>query len=168
MGWNEGSHHTRSKKLHGRVVRDYIGSRQVAELAAKMDAINRQVREAKHDALRIAKAEVDELDTPLNEVNELNHIGGDIEVWRYALHDGCLHVRRGSILLWDSVVVVVVLPRHPDCGEKSSSTTYSIERDGFWTALITQCANCWTCWASPTSQSSSSSSASTTPTAPAR
>lgn len=71
MGWDKGRYYTRSRKVNGRVVREYIGIGELAELAAQMDAINRADREAEREARRVEKAELEALDAPLNELNEL-------------------------------------------------------------------------------------------------
>jgi hypothetical protein len=61
MGWDRGRYYTRSKKVRGRVVREYIGTGPVAQLAARVDALNRQERLQKALALRRAKAELNAL-----------------------------------------------------------------------------------------------------------
>jgi len=71
MGWEHGRYYTRSKKVNGRVVKEYVGSGLVAELAARMDALDRQARNAERDAGHAARAEVEFLDASLNELNAL-------------------------------------------------------------------------------------------------
>jgi hypothetical protein len=71
MGWDKGRYYTRSKKINGRVVREYVGSGEVAELAAQADAVNRTLREAEQKARRAEKAELEALDAPLSELNDL-------------------------------------------------------------------------------------------------
>jgi hypothetical protein len=46
MGWDKGRYYTRSRKDNGRVVREYVGAGQLAALAAQMDALEREKREA--------------------------------------------------------------------------------------------------------------------------
>src|SRR5262245_24824301 len=71
MGWERGRYYTRSAKVNGRVVREYVGKGRVGELAAKMDVIERQQREAERAARRAYRAELDALDGQVNELNDL-------------------------------------------------------------------------------------------------
>jgi hypothetical protein len=66
MGWEKGRYYTRSRKVNGRVVREYVGTGDVAEQAAMIDAIARQGREAR----RAARAELTALDAPLDDLAE--------------------------------------------------------------------------------------------------
>jgi hypothetical protein len=71
MGWEKGRYYTRSKKVNGRVVREYIGAGRAGELVAQMDALRREDHEAQRDARRAKRAELDALDSPVNELNDL-------------------------------------------------------------------------------------------------
>jgi len=71
MGWDRGRYYTRSRKVGGRVVREYIGCGRVAELAAQLDALERQQREGARDILRADQADLEALDAPLDELNDL-------------------------------------------------------------------------------------------------
>jgi hypothetical protein len=62
MGWDRGRYYTRSKKVNGRVVREYVGTGRVAVLAAQLDAQERERRRLDALALRAEKAELDALD----------------------------------------------------------------------------------------------------------
>ena len=62
MGWERGRYYTRSRKVNGRVVREYIGGGEVARLVAEMDAIARDERKAKAAAWRAEKGRMDSLD----------------------------------------------------------------------------------------------------------
>jgi hypothetical protein len=50
MGWDRGRYYTRSRKVNGRVVREYLGTGEAAKQAARLDAITRQEREARRAA----------------------------------------------------------------------------------------------------------------------
>ena len=72
MGWEkDGRYYTRSRREGGRVVREYVGGGTLGELAARLDAIDRQTRVAKREAARAAREEVNALDDPLAELDEL-------------------------------------------------------------------------------------------------
>jgi hypothetical protein len=70
MGWERGRYYTRSKKVNGRVVREYIGSGRVAQLAAELDAIERDRREGEALERRCIRAEHDEFAAMLADLNE--------------------------------------------------------------------------------------------------
>lgn len=72
MGWDKDRrYYTRSRRVNGRVVREYVGGGAVGELAAQLDAINRQKRGAERDALQTELDAVAALDAPLAELDEL-------------------------------------------------------------------------------------------------
>ncbi len=68
MAWNLGRYYTRSRKIRGRVVREYVGAGALAGLVAQMDWIERQVREAKRAARRAERVELDELDGSMDQM----------------------------------------------------------------------------------------------------
>jgi len=70
MAWERGYYY-RVRKEGGRVVREYFGKGEPAELMAQFDAINRADREAEREARRVKKAELEALDAPFNELNDL-------------------------------------------------------------------------------------------------
>ena len=57
MGWERGYYY-RARKVAGRVVREYVGAGRMAELAAQLDAIERQERQTKRAARQAEKAEL--------------------------------------------------------------------------------------------------------------
>jgi hypothetical protein len=72
MGWDKnGRYYTRSKRVNGRVVREYVGGGSVGELVAQMDAIERDERATERQRARIERERIAELDAPLAELNEL-------------------------------------------------------------------------------------------------
>src|SRR5262245_40862714 len=72
MGWDKGRrYYTRSRRENGRVVREYVGGGTIGELAARLDTIEREKREAERDAARAEREAIDALDAPLDELNEL-------------------------------------------------------------------------------------------------
>jgi hypothetical protein len=70
MGWDKGRYYTRSKKVHGRVVREYVGTGRLADLAAQMDALERGQRRLDALALQQEKAELAALDTDIKALTE--------------------------------------------------------------------------------------------------
>jgi hypothetical protein len=51
MGWDKGRNYTRSRKVNGRVAREYLGTGEAAEQAARQDTLARQEREARRAAM---------------------------------------------------------------------------------------------------------------------
>lgn len=74
MGWDRKGnrfYYSRSKKVGGRVIREYIGTGPLAQLAAKLDAEQRARREAKAAAWRAEKAQLEALDGLMNELHKM-------------------------------------------------------------------------------------------------
>ena len=70
MGWERrargGRYYTRSRKVGGRVVREYVGTTGPrAELAARLDAAERAERRERDEAWRAERARLEELDEQL-------------------------------------------------------------------------------------------------------
>ena len=72
MGWDKnGRYYTRSRRVNGRVVREYIGGGPCGALIAKFDAIERDKRATARLDERAEREGIDALDVPLKELNEL-------------------------------------------------------------------------------------------------
>ncbi len=76
MGWDKGRYYTRSKRVNGRVEREYWGRGKTGDLAARLHELERQPRLVEQEAKRARKAELDALDAPLNELSELADLLG--------------------------------------------------------------------------------------------
>lgn len=74
MGWDKGRYYTRSKKVNGCVIREYIGTGRVAELVARMDAIQRAERQEERIAWREKKTELEALDASVKALIELTDL----------------------------------------------------------------------------------------------
>src|SRR5262245_25997692 len=70
MGWDKGRYYTRSRKVNGRVVREYIGTGEVARLVAQMDVIEREKRLLDAMDRRREKAELAALDADIKALIE--------------------------------------------------------------------------------------------------
>lgn len=68
MGWDRGRYYTRSRKVNGRVVREYVGSGPVGALAAELDAIERDGRHARRQARKAEREAAQALDAPVTEL----------------------------------------------------------------------------------------------------
>lgn len=71
MGWDKGRYYTRSRKVNGRVVREYVGCGPIAAIAAGTDALEREQRKIDRDAFRLERAETDDLDARVSDLDEL-------------------------------------------------------------------------------------------------
>jgi hypothetical protein len=71
MGWDKGRYYTRSRKVNGRVVREYVGTGPAGEMAARIDALDREGRQLERESRLAARVELEALDAPLEEFNDL-------------------------------------------------------------------------------------------------
>jgi hypothetical protein len=71
MGWDRGRYYSRSRKESGRVVREYVGSGRVAELAAQLDALDREQRGWEAAAERRAKTELEETESQVKALADM-------------------------------------------------------------------------------------------------
>lgn len=68
MGLERGRYYTRSRKVNGRVVREYVGAGRVAELAAELDALDRDQRQDEAAARKGERADLDALADSLSKL----------------------------------------------------------------------------------------------------
>jgi hypothetical protein len=75
MGWEKrkrgGTYYTRSRKINGRVVREYVGTGPLAELAAEMDSLERRRREEDAEAWRAERERLEALEAPVARLCEI-------------------------------------------------------------------------------------------------
>ncbi len=65
-----GLYYTRSHKVAGRVVREYVGTGPLAEFAAELDAEERRQREEQRQAWRDERERMETLEAPIEELGE--------------------------------------------------------------------------------------------------
>ncbi len=74
MGWESrargGRYYTRSRKVAGRVAREYVGTGPIAELMAEMDAVERSRRMAEREALRAEREQTISVDASVGALCE--------------------------------------------------------------------------------------------------
>ncbi len=77
MAWENrtgsGRYYTRSKRVNGRIVREYIGNGQYAELMYQADVVQRCERKAEQAAFHAIPLGDSELDRKLNSLDELSN-----------------------------------------------------------------------------------------------
>ena len=75
MSWEEreggGRYYTRSRRVNGRIVREYIGAGPMAELIALQDEADRRQREEEARSWKEERDSVEELDGATSELLEL-------------------------------------------------------------------------------------------------
>ena len=69
-----GLYYTRSRKEGGRVIREYVGGGIFGELAAQLDAEERQRREEQAARWSDEQADLDALDAPVAELSEASDL----------------------------------------------------------------------------------------------
>jgi len=87
MGWESrergGRYYTRSRKIDGRVVREYMGGGLIGELAARFDEAEREKRKGEVARARLERARIEDLVTPVMELCEVAEV-----LYRATLVDG--------------------------------------------------------------------------------
>ena len=75
MSWENreggGRYYTRSRRIGGRIVREYVGSGPIAELIARADALERERREEEARVWREEREDLDALDAQARELDDL-------------------------------------------------------------------------------------------------
>ncbi|MBA3471844.1 MAG: hypothetical protein H0T57_01215 [Rubrobacter sp.] len=75
MGWEKrergGLYYTRSKKIDGRVMREYVGGGSLGKLAAEADALERRRREEEAEAQRAEQELLEGLEAPVRKLCEI-------------------------------------------------------------------------------------------------
>ena len=89
MAWEKGRYYTRSRKLNGKVIREYVGCGKVGELAAQQDAEGRERRERK--AWSVEREQIEAFDQEIAKVYQVADM-----VARAAMVAAGFHRRRGE------------------------------------------------------------------------
>jgi hypothetical protein len=70
MAWERGYYY-QAEKIGGRVVKTYVGHGRIGELAAQLDAIEREKRASEKASFKTWKKHLADLDEPLDRLNDL-------------------------------------------------------------------------------------------------
>jgi hypothetical protein len=87
MGWEKGQYYTRSRKVNGRVIREYVGGGEIGALAAKTDAIKREDRDYERELWRIEVEEVEAFDNSVEKVCQMADIIAKATLVAAGFHD---------------------------------------------------------------------------------
>jgi hypothetical protein len=78
MAWESrergGPYYTRSRRVNGQVVREYIGGGELARIASESDAMSRTLRKAKRQQERAELERLGALAAPVSELCEVTEI----------------------------------------------------------------------------------------------
>ena len=91
MAWEKGRYYTRSRKVNGRVIREYLGGGAAGELAAQLDVIEREQRESEREAWKVEREGIEEFDETIAKVCQM----ADMIAWAAMLAAG-FHRHRGE------------------------------------------------------------------------
>jgi hypothetical protein len=91
MGWEKGRYYTRSRKVNGRVVREYIGGGELGSLVAQMDEIERERRNLERERWRLEKEEMEAFDDSVAKVCQMADV-----IAKAAMAAAGFHCHRGE------------------------------------------------------------------------
>ena len=91
MGWEKGRYYTRSRKVNGRVIREYIGGGTIGALAAQLDATKREQRKHERGLWRAEMKEIEAFDEAVAKVCQMADI-----IARAAMLAAGFHRHRGE------------------------------------------------------------------------
>jgi hypothetical protein len=90
MAWEQrergGLYYTRSRKVDGRVVREYVGTGPMAELAAEADTRERRRREEEAEAWREERERMEALEAPIEELCEAAELLSEAALYAAGYH----------------------------------------------------------------------------------
>jgi hypothetical protein len=90
MGWEKRErgtwYYTRSHRAGDRVVKEYIGTGPIAELAAAQDALKRHRREEEAKAWRAKRERLEALEEPVEELCEVADLLARATLWAAGYH----------------------------------------------------------------------------------
>lgn len=66
MGWDRGRYYTRSRKVNGRVVREYCGQGSIGQACATIDAERRAQREAERATQKAERSRLEAIDADVD------------------------------------------------------------------------------------------------------
>jgi hypothetical protein len=75
VGWESrergGRYYTRSRKVEGRVLREYVGGGPVGRLAARLDELERERRRVESAKAQLERAHIEAIAAPVVELDEV-------------------------------------------------------------------------------------------------
>jgi hypothetical protein len=86
MGWDKGRYYTRSKKVNGRVEREYIGAGRTAAVIAQIDAHKRWERQIRQAMMKEEQAFLAGLDVELKAFIDLTDIAVQVVLTEAGFH----------------------------------------------------------------------------------
>lgn len=103
MSWETrergGRYYTRSRRVNGRIEREYIGSGRVAELAAQLDALDRKRREDERAQFQHERAQAEMFAAPIIELHDMAELitrGALLAAGYHRHHGGEWRRKRGD------------------------------------------------------------------------